>query len=115
MLEQPNFRNGAVDTHFIDEHPELFHFKHSQNRAQKILRYLGELQVNGPLTPLVTDLKPQNVTPVVPHVPSGELNSIIVIVPNVQTGSRPVVCATSWCRRARRRSPRRCANAKAAC
>ncbi|KAF1572881.1 UNVERIFIED_CONTAM: Pyruvate carboxylase 1, partial [Eudyptes robustus] len=69
VLEQPNFRDGSVDTNFIDEHPELFNFKHSQNRAQKILRYLGELQVNGPLTPLVTDLKPKNVTPSIPYSP----------------------------------------------
>lgn len=28
--------------------------------------------MNGPLTPLVTDLKPKNVTPVVPHTPVGK-------------------------------------------
>lgn len=71
MLEQPNFVAGAVDTHFIDEHPELFDMAPSQNRAQKLLRYLGELQVNGPMTPLVTDLKPKNVVPPVPHIPPG--------------------------------------------
>jgi len=33
--------------------------------------YLGHLKVNGPLTPLVTDLPPRNVQPVVPPVPAG--------------------------------------------
>lgn len=37
VLEQPEFRTGVVDTYFIDEHPELFAFKASQNRAQKLL------------------------------------------------------------------------------
>ncbi|KAI6190009.1 Pyruvate carboxylase [Aphelenchoides bicaudatus] len=70
VLEQDTFRQGAVDTSFIDEHPELFRFRHSQNRAQKLLAYLSELQVNGPVTPLVTDLKPKNVTPIVPPTPA---------------------------------------------
>lgn len=68
VLEQENFRKGSVDTSFIDEHPELFNFRHSQNRAQKLLAYLGDLQVNGPLTPLVTELKPKNVVPLVPPI-----------------------------------------------
>ncbi|KAI6242059.1 Pyruvate carboxylase [Aphelenchoides fujianensis] len=68
VLQQPEFRNGAVNTNFIDEHPELFQFTPSRNRAQKLLSYLGELKINGPLTPLVTDLKPKNVQPVVPPV-----------------------------------------------
>ncbi|KAL7073497.1 hypothetical protein ACQ4LE_007563 [Meloidogyne hapla] len=72
VLEQPEFRTGVVDTLFIDEHPELFDFKPSQNRAQKLLHYLGHLKVNGPLTPLVTDLPPRNVQPVVPPVPADQ-------------------------------------------
>lgn len=72
-MNQETFAKGAVDTYFIDEHPELFNFRHSQNRAQKLLSYLGELQVNGPLTPLVTDLKPKNVIPPVPQTPTSKL------------------------------------------
>uniref|UniRef100_A0A914NG40 Pyruvate carboxylase n=1 Tax=Meloidogyne incognita TaxID=6306 RepID=A0A914NG40_MELIC len=72
VLEQPEFRTGVVDTLFIDEHPELFNFQPSQNRAQKLLHYLGHLKVNGPLTPLVTDLPPRNVQPVVPPVPADQ-------------------------------------------
>ncbi|XP_050677665.1 pyruvate carboxylase, mitochondrial isoform X2 [Leptidea sinapis] len=69
VLENQKFLNGAVDTYFIDEHPELFMFRASQNRAQKILNYLGYVLVNGPATPLATNIPPSNVTPFIPPVP----------------------------------------------
>lgn len=68
VLENPKFLNGSLDTYFIDEHPELFQFVPSQNRAQKLLNYVGHVLVNGPLTPLGTDLKPADVTPSIPDV-----------------------------------------------
>lgn len=71
VLRQPEFLNASVDTYFIDEHPDLFQFKPSQNRAQKLLAYLGEVQVNGPTTPLATDLKPAYVEPPVPAIRAG--------------------------------------------
>lgn len=69
VLENQKFLNGTLDTYFIDEHPELFHFIPSQNRAQKLLNYLGNVLVNGPSTPLATPLKPAEVVPVVPETP----------------------------------------------
>ncbi|CAH0400055.1 unnamed protein product [Chilo suppressalis] len=69
VLENQKFLNGAVDTYFIDEHPQLFMFKPSQNRAQKILNYLGQVLVNGPATPLATNIPPSDVKPYVPPVP----------------------------------------------
>ncbi|KAH8027876.1 hypothetical protein HPB51_011106 [Rhipicephalus microplus] len=60
-----------VDTYFIDEHPELFYFMPSQNRAQKLLYYLGNVMVNGPMTPLATPLKPSDLTPVIPDIEAG--------------------------------------------
>ncbi|CAG9788130.1 unnamed protein product [Diatraea saccharalis] len=71
VLENQKFLNGAVDTYFIDEHPQLFMFKPSQNRAQKILNYLGYVLVNGPATPLATSIPPADVKPYVPPVPLG--------------------------------------------
>ncbi|KAK2510324.1 hypothetical protein Q9233_017855, partial [Columba guinea] len=41
VLAHPQFLGGAVDTQFIDENPELFHLSPGQNRAQKLLHYLG--------------------------------------------------------------------------
>ncbi|CAJ0577237.1 unnamed protein product, partial [Mesorhabditis spiculigera] len=71
VLQHKAFIDASVDTYFIDEHPELFAFKPSQNRAQKLLTYLGEIQVNGATTPLATTTKPAHVEPPVPHLKAG--------------------------------------------
>ncbi|XP_041981537.1 pyruvate carboxylase, mitochondrial isoform X2 [Aricia agestis] len=68
VLENQKFLNGSVDTYFIDENPQLFMFKASQNRAQKILNYLGYVLVNGPATPLATDIPPSDAKPQIPLV-----------------------------------------------
>jgi pyruvate carboxylase len=72
VLENQKFLNGVLDTYFIDEHPMLFKFRRTQNRAQKLLNYMGQVLVNGPQTPLATQLKPANVHPHVPEVPLGK-------------------------------------------
>ena len=66
MLSIERFLTGNVDTYIIDENPELFKFPASQNRAQKLLHYLGTVMVNGAQTPLATTLKPAKVTPALP-------------------------------------------------
>jgi pyruvate carboxylase len=71
VLEHPKFLNSAVDTHFIDENPQLFNLKPSQNRAQKLLNYLGNVLVNGPQTPIVTIIPPSNVNVEPPEIPAG--------------------------------------------
>lgn len=68
VLEHEKFLNVTYDTSFIDENPQLFSFKTGQNRAQKLLYYIAELMVNGPMTPLITSLKPAEITPVVPEI-----------------------------------------------
>ena len=72
VLENKEFLTGVIDTYFIDENPELFQFVPSQNRAQKLLHYLGQVLVNGPSTPLATTLQPSDITPTVPPLPAGE-------------------------------------------
>ncbi|KAK9512586.1 hypothetical protein O3M35_000978 [Rhynocoris fuscipes] len=72
VLDNQKFINGAVDTYFIDENPQLFSLVPSQNRAQKLLNYLGTVLVNGPSTPLATGLKPSDIDPHVPSVPIDE-------------------------------------------
>lgn len=52
VLQNDQFVNSAVDTSFIDTNPQLFDFRPSQNRANKILVYLADVMVNGSLTPL---------------------------------------------------------------
>ena len=48
VLNHPQFVNDIVSTRFIDENPQLFDFQPSQNRAGKLLNYLGQVVVNGP-------------------------------------------------------------------
>ncbi|EJT46240.1 hypothetical protein A1Q1_05197 [Trichosporon asahii var. asahii CBS 2479] len=47
LLTHPVFESGRTWTTFIDDTPELFKLVQSQNRAQKLLAYLGDLTVNG--------------------------------------------------------------------
>ncbi|RDI87063.1 hypothetical protein Vi05172_g2773 [Venturia inaequalis] len=47
LLTHPTFIEGNCWTTFIDDTPELFALVGSQNRAQKLLSYLGDLAVNG--------------------------------------------------------------------
>ncbi|KYN04312.1 PREDICTED: pyruvate carboxylase, mitochondrial isoform X1 [Cyphomyrmex costatus] len=68
VLENQKFLNGIVDTYFIDEHPQLFQLQPSQNRAQKLLNYIGTVLVNGPSTPLATQLKPADIKPHIPQI-----------------------------------------------
>ncbi|XP_065291034.1 pyruvate carboxylase, mitochondrial isoform X1 [Dermacentor albipictus] len=83
VFQNEQFLSSNVDTYFIDEHPELFHFMPSQNRAQKLLYYLGNVMVNGPMTPLATPLKPSDLTPVIPEIEPGPDREVYV------PGSKP--------------------------
>lgn len=47
LLTHPTFIEGSCWTTFIDDTPALFDLVGSQNRAQKLLQYLGDLAVNG--------------------------------------------------------------------
>ena len=88
VLQNKDFINGAVDTSFIESNPQLFNFKPSQNRAQKLLHYLAEVMVNGPSTELATTLKPANIVPQVPEITSksaGNFNH-----PKIPSGWRDV-------------------------
>ncbi len=47
VLEHEDFVEGRATTRFLDETPELFHFTVVQDRATKLLRFLGDVTVNG--------------------------------------------------------------------
>ena len=47
LLTHPTFIEGTCWTTFIDDTPELFTLIGGQNRAQKLLAYLGDVAVNG--------------------------------------------------------------------
>ncbi|MCL1805601.1 MAG: pyruvate carboxylase [Clostridiales bacterium] len=46
ILRCPEFVSGACNTRFIDETPELFEIELSQDRATKVLRWMGEKILN---------------------------------------------------------------------
>ncbi|XP_053305516.1 pyruvate carboxylase, mitochondrial [Spea bombifrons] len=71
VLNNHQFLHGTVDTQFIDENPDLFNLRPVQNRAQKLLHYLGHVMVNGPTTPIPVKAKPSSIDPVIPMVPLG--------------------------------------------
>ena len=48
ILTHPTFRAGKCHTKFIDETPELFEMRYGQDRANKVLRYIAQKQVDNP-------------------------------------------------------------------
>ena len=66
VIAHPVFQQGAARVSFIESHPELFKLRQPQDRSTKVLRYLGEVIVNG--NPEVAKRDDSKVfrTPVVP-------------------------------------------------
>jgi pyruvate carboxylase len=69
VLAHPTFLTGRARTDFIDSTPELFRFARRRNRAQRVLRYLGEVSVNGPPVPPTSSAPPSSIDPDVPSAP----------------------------------------------
>lgn len=72
VLSNDQFLHGTVDTQFIDENPDLFNLRPGQNRAQKLLHYLGHVMVNGAPTPIPVKVKASSIDPVIPPIPLGD-------------------------------------------
>lgn len=47
VINHPSFASGDYTTNFIDQTPELFEFTERRDRATKLLRYIGDVVVNG--------------------------------------------------------------------
>ena len=47
VINHPSFMDGTVTTRFIDSTPELFRFSKRRDRATRVLRYIGDVTVNG--------------------------------------------------------------------
>ncbi|MDU9002544.1 pyruvate carboxylase [Sedimentitalea todarodis] len=47
LLKHPTFLNNTYTTKFIDETPDLFHFKRRRDRGTKVLTYIADITVNG--------------------------------------------------------------------
>ncbi|MBI4987850.1 MAG: pyruvate carboxylase [Rhodocyclales bacterium] len=68
VIDHPLFRSGECTTRFIDTTPELFTFQRRRDRGSKLLKFLGEVAVNGnpemkgralPHLPLAKPIKPR--------------------------------------------------------
>lgn len=67
VMTHDTFLNGQFNTSFIDTTPELLDFKSSQNRASKLLSYIGHVTVNG-FPGIDTTNKPIFTTPRQPKI-----------------------------------------------
>jgi pyruvate carboxylase len=47
IINHPNFAEANYTTRFIDDSPELYRFPKRRDRATRLLRFIGEVQVNG--------------------------------------------------------------------
>lgn len=72
VLEHPVFASGDATVNFIGEHPELFDIKLQLDRGSKMLRFLGNVIVNG--NPDVKHIDPDKrfCIPHVPKAPRGD-------------------------------------------
>ena len=71
VIRHPVFRAGDATTRFIDNTPELFDFPERRDRATRLLRFIGDVTVNGnpDLAGRVIGEPPP--APVLPALPAG--------------------------------------------
>jgi pyruvate carboxylase len=68
VLTHPRFVAAEIDTGFVADSPELFTFPRRRNRAQRMLRYLADVAVNGPRVPGMGATPTSSVEPTAPVV-----------------------------------------------
>jgi pyruvate carboxylase len=67
LIMHPRFAAADYTTQFIDETPELFHIPRKRDRATRLLRFIGEVIVNGNPEVAGRALRPKS--PVFPRLP----------------------------------------------
>jgi pyruvate carboxylase len=65
VLDDPDFRSGAITTSFIDQHPGLLTARSSADRGTRLLHYLADVTVNRPYGTTPTRVDPASKLPVV--------------------------------------------------
>jgi pyruvate carboxylase len=84
VLADPTFASGDLSTSFIDERPELFTAKQSQDRGTKILQWLAEVTVNQPWGPRGDHLSPAAKLPAISltePAPNGSRQKLLELGP----------------------------------
>ena len=66
ILQHDTFRDGNVTVNFIKEHPELFEIRKTRNRATKMVKFLGDITVNGNPDVKHLDSNAKFIKPVIP-------------------------------------------------
>jgi pyruvate carboxylase len=69
ILAHPTFRKGEVTVNFIKDNPDLFKIKKTRNRATKMVKFLGDVIINGNEDVKNPEPKKQFIKPVVPSFP----------------------------------------------
>ncbi len=73
VLENEQFLDGVVDTGFIAQNPDLLAPLHEQDRAQKVLKFIANIIVNGPPAELGAVGDPPAMSdPYIPEIPPPE-------------------------------------------
>lgn len=70
LLARPELEAGVLHTDFVDQTPELFEFPPVQNRANKLLSYIGDLVVNGVSVAGAMNRPVSRVEPIIPATTS---------------------------------------------
>ncbi|MES2258012.1 MAG: pyruvate carboxylase [Pseudomonadota bacterium] len=75
VINHELFRSGECTTRFIDTTPELFNFTKRQDRATRLLRFIGDVSVNGnPEMKGRTAPDRALAAPLLPHLSAAELD-----------------------------------------
>lgn len=69
ILAHPTFRKGEVTVNFIKDHPELFEIKKTRNRATKMVKFLGDVIINGNEDVKNAEKKRDFIKPTIPGFP----------------------------------------------
>lgn len=73
VVNHPQFRAGECTTRFIDETPELFKFRKRRDRASRLLRFIGDITVNG--NPEMKGRTPPDKPFAEPRLPQADLSA----------------------------------------
>lgn len=66
IVNHETFKSGKSTVNFIHDHKELFRFSHRQDRATKVVKFLGDIIVNGNPDVKFIDKNKKFIRPVVP-------------------------------------------------
>jgi len=72
VIMHPRFGRAEYTTRFVDETPELFRYPRKRDRATRLLRFIGEVIVNGHPEVKGRALPSRTLEPRAPRLPAGE-------------------------------------------